>query len=190
MNANIVTAGTLTATNVTATSGNFGSFSSNLIQDNGSTMYFGYNQAISYRYGKYSATVGINRDANQGYVLDVQGQSRFSGSCSALSYITTSDARVKADVEPASLEECSRLVKAIAPMTYRRTDLSSDDRRIGYIANHWDDGLGPGMRNIMGKAVAEDGTELKALDYSRIVPVLHGALLSALARIEARESRP
>jgi hypothetical protein len=45
------------------------------------------------------------------------------------------------------------------------------------------------MRNIAGTAVAEDGTELKALDYSRIVPVLHGALLSALARIEALESR-
>jgi hypothetical protein len=30
---------------------------------------------------------------------------------------------------------------------------------------------------------------LLALDYSRIVPVLHGALLSALARIEALESR-
>jgi hypothetical protein len=28
-----------------------------------------------------------------------------------------------------------------------------------------------------------------AIDYSRLVPVLHGALLSALARIEALESR-
>jgi hypothetical protein len=81
-------------------------------------------------------------------------------------------------------------------MTYRRTDIGSDDRRIGYIANHWDSCLGSGMRNIIGSAIAEDGTELKALDYSRLTPIMHGALLSvmaqldaALARIEALESR-
>ena len=45
------------------------------------------------------------------------------------------------------------------------------------------------MRNIMGSSLV-DGTELLALDYSRIVHVLHGALLSALARLDALESRP
>jgi hypothetical protein len=30
---------------------------------------------------------------------------------------------------------------------------------------------------------------LLALDYSRLVPVIHGALLSALARLDALESR-
>ena len=75
-------------------------------------------------------------------------------------------------------------------MTYRRTDIGSDDRRIGYIANHWDTNLGTGMRNITGSAIAADGTELRGLDYSQIVSVLHGALLSALARIELLESRP
>jgi hypothetical protein len=40
----------------------------------------------------------------------------------------------------------------------------------------------------MGESADENGP-LLALDYSRIVPVLHGALLSALARIEALESR-
>jgi hypothetical protein len=182
---------------VTASTGAFGAFSSSLIQDNGATLFFGYNTSFLYRFGKYSANVGINRDANQGYPLDVIGAARFSGSCSALSYITTSDARVKADVEPLSISECARLVSEIAPVTYRRTDIGSDDRRVGYIANHWDAALGPGMRNIMGSAVAEDGAKLLALDYSRLTPLLHGALLSvnsqlaaALARIEALESRP
>jgi hypothetical protein len=45
------------------------------------------------------------------------------------------------------------------------------------------------MRNVMGSFTTEDETQLLALDYSRIVPILHGALLSALARIEALESR-
>ena len=133
--------------------------------------------------------MGINRNANQGYPLDVIGSIRCSAPCSALSFITTSDARVKEDVVPASIEECARLAKVIAPMTYRRTDIGSDERRVGYIANHWDAALGSGMRNIMGKAVSEDGTELKVLGYSRIVPVVHGALLALMARVQALESR-
>jgi hypothetical protein len=40
----------------------------------------------------------------------------------------------------------------------------------------------------MGVGEDANGT-LLALDYSRIVPILHGALLSALARIEALENR-
>ncbi len=42
---------------------------------------------------------------------------------------------------------------------------------------------------IMGRAVSEDGTELLALDYSRIVPVLHGALLSVIEKLEAALDR-
>ena len=174
------TASSITASNVTASSGAFGYYSSNLISDNGSSLYFGYNQTVAFCFGKYNASVGINRDANQGYTLDVIGPVRFSSSCSALSYTTTSDARVKTDVVPASLDECARLAKVTSPMTYLRTDLESTERRIGYIANHWDDALGSGMRNITGRAASEDGTELLALDYSRLVPVLNGALLSVM----------
>ena len=61
--------------------------------------------------------------------------------------------------------------------------------RLGYIAQDWDANLRGGYRCIMGATEDENGP-LLALDYSRIVPVLHGALLSALARIEALESRP
>ena len=60
--------------------------------------------------------------------------------------------------------------------------------RLGYIAQDWDATLTGGYRCIMGESADENGP-LLALDYSRIVPVLHGALLSALARIAALESR-
>ncbi len=65
----------------------------------------------------------------------------------------------------------------------------NDTPRLGYIAQDWDAKLHGGYRCIMGATEDENGP-LLALDYSRIVPVLHGALLSALARIEALESRP
>ena len=60
--------------------------------------------------------------------------------------------------------------------------------RLGYIAQDWDGELTGGYRCIMGSSEDENGP-LLALDYSRMAPVLHGALLSALARIEALESR-
>ena len=65
----------------------------------------------------------------------------------------------------------------------------NDVQRLGYIAQDWDANLSGGYRCIMGASEDENGP-LLALDYSRIVPVLHGALLAALARIEALESRP
>ena len=49
--------------------------------------------------------------------------------------------------------------------------------------------LSGGYRCIIGASEDENGP-LWALDYSRIVPVLHGALLSLMARVEVLESRP
>jgi hypothetical protein len=41
----------------------------------------------------------------------------------------------------------------------------------------------------MGESEDSEGKKLLALDMMRIIPILHGALLSALARIEALEKR-
>ena len=67
--------------------------------------------------------------------------------------------------------------------------------RIGYIAQDLDNELKDIFRCIMGKDEDANGP-LLALDYSRMVPVLHGALLNiidklntALSRIEVLESR-
>jgi hypothetical protein len=138
------------------------------------------------RIGNTGGALGVNCNPGSGFQLDVVGSGRFSGDVHALSFPTSSDARLKAEVLPASLDECVRLVQAVRPQIYRRTDLDLN-RRVGYIANSWDSELKDGMRNIMGPLTGEES--LLSLDYSRIVPVLHGALLSALARISALESR-
>jgi hypothetical protein len=190
MNANIVTAGTLTATNVTATAGNFGSFSSNLIGDNGSTLYVAYGGAYHIRFGKYSARLGINCDngASSGVAIECVGAARFSGPVTASNFPSTSDSRLKKDVQDADPAECLRLIKAVRPRTYKRIDMN-DAPRCGYIAQELSAELTGGYRCIMGESQDEQGS-LLAVDYSRLVPVLHGALLSALARIEMLESRP
>jgi hypothetical protein len=279
--ANVITATTVNATSMVATSGAFGKFSSERIADNGSTLYFAYGDApFAIRFGKYASRIGINCDckADSGvavecigaarfsgtvyagavsagatvihsqdddipfvvgnndswlrvkngrhldcynrasgdgtdlnlcmhtgnavrvgarlsiatspssYNLDVEGTGRFSGALSASNFPSSSDARIKTGVVAVSLDECSRLVKAIMPCTYRRKDMEGTPERCGYIAQDWDRELTGGYRCIMGAGEDADGP-LLALDYSRIVPVLHGALLSALARIEALENR-
>ena len=105
-----------------------------------------------------------------------------------INYSTTSDQRIKTDFEFADPAECLRLVSAVKPRTYKRIDMNLAPR-VGYVAQDWERELSGGYRCIMGASEDESGP-LLAIDYSRIVPVLHGALLSALARISALESRP
>ena len=93
--------------------------------------------------------------------------------------------RLKEDVNDVSLDECTRLVLAVRPKTYVLK--SSGLAQCGYIAQEWQRESQDAYRNsVVGEAL--DDEKMLALDYSRIVPILHGALLSALARIEALES--
>jgi hypothetical protein len=155
--------------------------------DDGMSLYLNYYANSSIRCGNTSGKLGINCDAVS-YQLDVVGTGRFSGALTASNFPSSSDARLKTDVESMSLDECLRLVKAVTPCTYKRIDMAGNPSRCGYIAQDWDRELTGGYRCVMGKNEDESGP-LLALDYSRIVPILHGALLSALARIEALENR-
>jgi hypothetical protein len=130
--------------------------------------------------------LGINGDPSDVH-LDVRGAGRFSGAVTASNFPSSSDARLKTEVEPVSVDECTRLVKAVTPCTYKRIDMEGT-ARIGYIAQAWDRELTSGYRCILGTSSDENGP-LLTIDYSRLVPVLHAALLSAFARIDALESR-
>jgi hypothetical protein len=152
--------------------------------NNGRTLYLNYYANSGVRITR----LGINTDPASDVHLDVKGSGRFTGSLTASNFPSSSDARLKTQVEPLSLEECSRLVRAVAPSTYKRIDMEGTPARIGYIAQHWDRELTGGYRCIMGASEDENGP-LLSIDYSRLVPVLHGALLSAFARIESLESR-
>ena len=152
----------------------------------GRLLYINYYAENPVQIGKDQGKLSIGC-APSNYQLDCNGAARFSSFVSASNYITTSDQRIKTDFEFADPAECLRLVSAVKPRTYKRIDMNLAPR-LGYIAQDWDANLTGGYRCIMGENADESGP-LLALDYSRIVPVLHGALLSALARIEALESR-
>jgi hypothetical protein len=152
--------------------------------NSGRTLYLNYYANSGVRITR----LGINTDPAADVHLDVRGSGRFTGSLSASNFPSSSDARLKTEIESVDLGECTRLVKAVTPCTYKRRDMEGTPERCGYIAQHWDRELTGGYRCIMGAGEDADGP-LLAIDYSRIVPVLHGCLLSCLARIEALESR-
>jgi hypothetical protein len=126
--------------------------------------------------------------APNNFQFSCNGAGSFTSFCDAFKFNATSDQRIKSNIELASLDECSRLVHAVRPMTFTRND-RADEAHIGYVAQHWQSELKDGFRNtIMGVSEDADGP-LLSLDHTKICVILHGALLSALARIEALESR-
>jgi hypothetical protein len=128
-------------------------------------------------------SIGMTPNA---YQLAVSGAANITDFCMCPAYRIGSDQRLKESMENASLGECTRLVLAVRPQTYILK--ATGQAQLGYRAQDFERESQDAYRNsIVGEALGDD--KLLALDYSRIVPVLHGALLNALARIEALENR-
>jgi hypothetical protein len=152
----------------------------------GRDLYLCYFTQKAVRIGANQAKLAIGCPVSN-FQLDLNGAMRASSFIEATKFQTTSDKRIKSNIEVASVDECTRLVKAVHPMLYTRNDMDNAPR-LGYIAQDWDKELTGGYRCIMGASEDETGP-LLALDYIRITVILHAALLSALARIDALESR-
>jgi hypothetical protein len=125
--------------------------------------------------------------APSNFQLQVNGAGSFTSFVEATKYNLVSDERIKTNVQPASLDECTRLTLTVRPQTYNLK--ATGEAQVGYLANDFDREARDGFRCVMGESEDSEG-KLLALDMMRIIPILHGALLSALARIEALESRP
>ena len=97
--------------------------------DTGRSLYLNHYSTASVRTG--SGGLGVGTDSGS-YMLNVSGTGRFSWSVSANNYITTSDQRIKENVEDLALDECVRVVKAVHPKKYNRIDMDGAPR-IGYL---------------------------------------------------------
>ena len=128
-------------------------------------------------------SIGLQPNAFQ---LAVQGATNVTDFCLCPAYRIGSDQRLKDCIQDASLDECTRLLLAVRPKTYVLK--STGQEQCGYIAQNFQQEAQTAFLNsIVGESL--DDEKHLCLDYSRVVPILHGALLSALARIEALESR-
>merc|ERR1711966_630595 len=91
-----------------------------------------------------------------------------TGSCTASSFVTSSDASIKTCVEDVDTEACMTMLKNIQAKTYLRTDINSIDKRIGFIAQDIQQWLPNEFANI----TAQVSESVLGLDYSRLTPVL------------------
>ena len=116
--------------------------------------------------------------------LNCTGNVICSGSVTATSFTSTSDEAIKENVQNASLEDCTRVLRDVAVKTYNRTDVPG--QRIGFIAQELQRHLPPEFSNIMGMQYGRD-RPLLALSYDRLVCVLWGACKALTARVDALE---
>ena len=97
----------------------------------------------------------------------------------ATSYTTSSDYRLKEDVQP--MVGASDRVLSLNPVNFAwKADGSRTD---GFIAHE--------VQAVAPQAVTgvKDGEEMQAIDHSKLVPLLTAALQEALTKIEALEAR-
>ena len=145
-----------------------------------------YHTGNAVRIGNSSGKLAIGMAANN-FQFACNGAGQYSSFVEATSFKIGSDQRLKENVQEASLDECTRLMLAVRPVSYILK--ANGEAQIGYISNAFKREAQDAYRNsIVGDSEDANGP-LVTLDYCRIVPILHGALLSALARIEALESR-
>jgi hypothetical protein len=99
-------------------------------------------------------------------------------SSSGVTYDTTSDIRLKQDIEP--LQATDKLM-AMNPVSYTWKADPDGPRSMGFIAQE--------MEKVMPEAVSTGNDGMMQMDYGRITPILVSALQDAHKKIEELESR-
>ena len=123
------------------------------------------------------ATISNNRT--------IQGDGVLGGAATATGCSSTSDRRVKTDVEDVNADHAMDVLKAISAKTYQRTD-TGNESRIGFIADDWYQNAPSEWGNIWS---VDYTTGLLQLDYARIGAVLWTCCREQQITIEALTAR-
>jgi hypothetical protein len=127
----------------------------------------------------------LNRQSSTGSICDFRQASTTVGTVSVTgsgtTYNTTSDIRLKTDIEP--IDHATDMLMAMNPVSHRWKADPDADAVVGFIAQE--------MQEIVPEAVSgdADSDEMMSMDYGRITPVLVAALQDAHKKIEALEAR-
>ena len=103
--------------------------------------------------------------------------------------LSSSDSRIKEDVQPINQDLCVEIVKSVEPKSYKRTDqIKNTQREIGFIAQVLLARLSDDMLNLV-KEVPDDTFEsIYAVDYGRLTTLLWGVCKNLITRVEALET--
>jgi hypothetical protein len=127
----------------------------------------------------------LNRQSSTGSICDFRQASTTVGTVSVTgsgtTYNTTSDIRLKTDIEP--IDHATDMLMAMNPVSHRWKADPDADAVVGFIAQE--------MQEIVPEAVNgdADSDEMMSMDYGRITPVLVAALQDAHNKIEQLEQR-
>ena len=127
----------------------------------------------------------LNRQSSDGTVQQFRKDGTTRGSVSVSSsgttYNTTSDRRLKTDIQP--IADATDKLMQMQPVTHKWIAEPDGDAVHGFIAQD--------MQQVCPEAVSgeDGGEEMMSMDYGRITPVLVAALQDAHRKIEELEQR-
>jgi hypothetical protein len=131
-----------------------------------------------------AVVLSIRRNGNEGNVIefyeDANAEGSISVSTTGTTYNTTSDIRLKENIEP--LKATDKLME-MNPVSYNWKSDPDGPRNVGFIAQE--------MQKIVPESVniSEDENKTMGMDYGRITPILVSALQDAHKKIEELENR-
>jgi len=117
--------------------------------------------------------------------ISIAGDAVFGGSVTATGYSSTSDSRIKENIEDVDANDAMLLLKNVNAKTYQRTD-TGNQSRIGFIADDWYNNTPSKFGNIWS---IDYNTGLLQIDYSRIGAVLWSCCQEQQAMIEQLTER-
>ncbi len=139
--------------------------------------------------GVYAVLINRNSDGNS-LVVNRSGSNVGGISCNSSQtfFNTSSDYRLKFDVDDNVLEEAEQIVRDSRPIKHRWVRDPNGGLYWGFIA-HEMQALMPGA--VRGEKDAVDGDDIvpQQIDTGKLVPTLYAALKSALLKIDALEAR-
>jgi hypothetical protein len=149
--------------------------------DNGFVVGSGYSSTARYN----APSLYLNRTGLDGDIVTFRKDGSTVGSVSVTSsgttYNTTSDARLKDNIE--TITDGTEKLMAMNPVTHTWIADPEAPAVVGFIAQE--------MQEVVPEAVSgePDGEEMMSMDYGRITPVLVAALQDAHRKIEQLEAR-
>ena len=104
--------------------------------------------------------------------------------------LSSSDSRIKEDVQPIDQNLCVEIIKSVEPKSYKRTDqINNTQREIGFIAQDLLDKLSDNMQNLVQEVPDETFQTIYAVDYGRLTTILWGVCKNQIKRIEILENK-
>ena len=119
--------------------------------------------------------------------------------------LSSSDERIKTDVQPINQDLCVEIIKSVEPKSYKRIDvrggaptdtpggvssqINNDKRECGFVAQDLLTLLSPDMQNLVQEVPDDTYEQIYAVDYGRSTTILWGVCKNLIKRIEILENK-